>query len=168
MDCDFVQIVPEFRDLFDVVAAGHDGAIGSRFSHESLLINYPFLKIICNRGFHLIANLVLPIRMRDISNNLKLYRADIFKGLSIEQPGFAANAETGLKALLSGFDIQEVPISWINRSINMGTSSFRLRSDAPGYLGVLTQVARQVWNGDHKRRKASSTPASDSKLPLKQ
>ena len=35
MDSDFVQIVPELRDMFDVLAAGHDGAIGSRFSHES-------------------------------------------------------------------------------------------------------------------------------------
>src|SRR5277367_3340502 len=68
MDCDFVQILPEFRDLFDAVAQGHDGAIGSRFSQESLLINYPFLKIVCNRGFHLIANILLPTHMRDISN----------------------------------------------------------------------------------------------------
>src|SRR5438128_2512657 len=37
MDCDFALIVPEFRDLFDVIAAGHDGAIGSRFSHNSVL-----------------------------------------------------------------------------------------------------------------------------------
>jgi hypothetical protein len=70
MDSDFIQIVPEFRDLFDIIAAGHDGAIGSRFSHDSLLINYPFFKIFCNRSFHLLANLLLPIRMRDISNNL--------------------------------------------------------------------------------------------------
>ena len=53
MDCDFVLIVPELRDLFDVVAAGHEGAIGSRFSHESVLINYPFAKILANRLFHL-------------------------------------------------------------------------------------------------------------------
>src|SRR6185436_15882815 len=33
MDCDFQQIIPELRDLFDAVAAGHAGAIGSRFSH---------------------------------------------------------------------------------------------------------------------------------------
>ena len=32
MDCDFVLLVPELRDLFDCVAEGHDGAIGSRFS----------------------------------------------------------------------------------------------------------------------------------------
>jgi glycosyltransferase involved in cell wall biosynthesis len=72
MDSDFVQILPEFRDMFDAIARGRDGAIGSRFSHESLLINYPFFKILCNRAFHLLANILLPVRMRDISNNLKL------------------------------------------------------------------------------------------------
>jgi dolichol-phosphate mannosyltransferase len=150
MDGDFVQIMPEFRDLFDAIAAGHDGAIGSRFSHESLLINYPFLKIVCNRGFHLIANILLPTKMRDISNNLKLYRAEIFKSIDIEQPGFAANAETGLKPLLSGYDICEVPISWINRTIDMGVSSFRIGKVAPGYLGALTEVVLQAWQGRHK------------------
>jgi SAM-dependent methyltransferase len=39
MDCDFVLIVPELRDLFDAVAEGRDGAIGSRFSYDSVLVN---------------------------------------------------------------------------------------------------------------------------------
>lgn len=150
MDCDFLQILPEFRDLFDAVASGCDGAIGSRFSQESLLINYPFLKIICNRAFHVIANLLLPGHVRDISNNLKLYRTEIFKSIEIDQPGFAANAETGLKPLLSGYDICEVPISWINRTIDMGVSSFHIRKVAPGYVGALAQVVVQAW---HNRRK---------------
>ncbi len=158
MDCDFVQILPEFRDLFDAVAEGHDGAIGSRFSHESLLINYPFLKILCNRGFHLIANLLLPMHVRDVSNNLKLYRSEIFKTLEIDQPGFAANAETGLKPLLSGFDIREVPISWINRTIDMGVSTFRIRKVARGYLRALIQVVFQARRDREKLIRARSAP----------
>ena len=145
MDCDFVEILPEFRDLFDVVAAGHDGAIGSRFSHESLLINYPFLKIVCNRAFHALANLLLPVHMRDISNNLKLYRAEILRELDIDQPHFAANAETGLKPLLRGYDIREVPISWINRTMDMGVSSFHVAKVAPDYFSALMQVVWKCW-----------------------
>ena len=147
MDCDFVQIVPEFRDLFDVVAAGHDGAIGSRFSHESLLINYPFFKILCNRAFHMMANLLLPTRMRDISNNLKLYRAAILKNLPIEQDHFAANVETGLKPLLAGYDIKEVPISWINRTFDMGRSTFRIVKVAPDYFVALIRMVWSCWRG---------------------
>jgi len=44
-------IVPEMRDLFDAVAEGYDGAIGSRFTQESIMVNYPFAKIVSNRSF---------------------------------------------------------------------------------------------------------------------
>jgi len=119
------------------------------------LINYPFFKILCNRGFHALANLLLRIQIRDISNNLKLYRADILKDLNIEQPHFAANAETGLKPLLQGHDIQEVPVSWINRKPEMGASSFRIAKVAPDYASALLHLVWRCWR-EHKagRRKA--------------
>jgi SAM-dependent methyltransferase len=144
MDCDFLQILPEFRDLFDAVAAGHDGAIGSRFTHESVMINYPFFKILCNRAFHLLARAVMPVRARDISNNLKLYRSEILKDLQIEQDHFAANVETGLKPLLAGYDIVEVPVSWINRTLDMGKSSFRIAGVAPNYFRALLGIAASL------------------------
>lgn len=161
MDSDFVQIVPELRDMFDVVAAGHDGAIGSRFSQESILINYPFFKILCNRGFHLLANLLLPGRFRDISNNLKLYRAEVLKSIEIEEPHFAANVETGLKPLLAGHDVVEVPISWINRTIDMGSSSFRIIKVAPDYFHALVRLVRGAWrvrSAVRLRRAADAAP----------
>jgi SAM-dependent methyltransferase len=156
MDCDFLHIVPEFRDLFDAVARGRDGAIGSRFSYESMLINYPFPKIVANRAFHALANLMLPIHARDLTNNLKLFRADILKQVVIEQPHFAANAETGFKPVLAGYDIEEVPISWINRSVGMGTSTFKVVSVAPGYFAALISI---LWRG---RRSKLSAPDPSS------
>lgn len=143
MDCDFLYILPEFRDLFDSIARGRDGAMGSRFSYQSMLVNYPFPKILCNRGFHLLVNLLCRLGVRDLSNNLKLFRAEILKNLDIEQPHFAANAETGLKPLLAGYDVEEVPISWINRGIHMGSSSFNVVKVAPGYFMALLKVLRK-------------------------
>lgn len=140
MDCDFLLIVPEIRDLFEVISQGHEGAIGSRFSHDSILVNYPVAKIIANRGFHLLVRILLGVRVRDISNNLKLYRADILKTLDIKQGDFAANAETGLKPILDGHDIKEVPVSWINRSSGMGSSSFKLSEVVVSYLLVIIRL----------------------------
>jgi len=157
MDCDFVQILPELRDLFDVIAAGHDGAIGSRFTHESILFNYPFFKTLCNRSFHALLRLLLGTRVRDISNNLKLYRADILKNLEIEQPHFAANVETGLKPVLAGYDIVEVPISWINRTEEQGASTFSILKVAPGYASVLMHIARASWRTRKNLRPALIT-----------
>jgi ubiquinone/menaquinone biosynthesis C-methylase UbiE len=161
MDCDFVLILPEFRDLFERVAGGADGAIGSRFSYESVLINYPFFKIVCNRAFHLLVNLLLLRGVRDVSNNLKLYRADVLKQMTVDEPGFAANAETGLKPLLAGHRIEEVPISWINRTADMGSSSFRIAKVAPGYSRALARILWSSWrtrtssSGSAVRRQAS-------------
>ena len=142
MDCDFVEILPELRGLFDAVAQGREGAIGSRFSHESVLLNYPFVKMVANRLCHFLIKLFLIGRVRDITNNLKLYRADILRDLEIESAHFSANLETGLKPLLAGHDIAEVPISWINRTPQMGVSTFHLRRVGSDYIRTLYRCWR--------------------------
>jgi SAM-dependent methyltransferase len=150
IDCDFITIAPEFKGLFDAVAEGCDGAIGSRFSSESALVGYPLLKVVCNRGYHLLLNLLLGMRVRDISNNLKLYRADILKKLDIQEDHFAANVETGLKPLLQNYRIREVPTSWINRTAEMGTSSFSLLKVGPNYLRALLRTSWRYWRGRYR------------------
>ncbi|HEY2385099.1 MAG TPA: bifunctional class I SAM-dependent methyltransferase/glycosyltransferase family 2 protein [Terriglobia bacterium] len=142
LDSDFVQIVPEMRDLFDAVAEGYDGAIGSRFTQESIMVNYPFTKIVSNRLFHFLARRSLRLGFHDISNNLKLYKAEILKNLEITENHFAANAEIGLKTIAAGYRIKEVPVSWINRTGDMGSSSFRLFDVGPHYVRALRDVMR--------------------------
>ena len=162
MDSDFLHIVPELRDLFDAVAEGHDGALGSRFSHDSIMINYPFMKILANRSFHVLANLFLPCRVRDASNNLKLYKAPMLKNLDIQADDFAANAETGLKPILAGYDVAEVPISWINRTIDMGSSTFGIAKVARSYASVLVRLIRNPR--ETKKALVGDTPP-DTALP---
>jgi hypothetical protein len=55
----------------------------------------------------------------------------------LEAAWFAANAETGLKPILMGYKVQLVPISWVNRTPDMGTSSFSLLKNGLGYARVL-------------------------------
>ncbi|HSU94347.1 MAG TPA: hypothetical protein VLI43_11595, partial [Gemmatimonadaceae bacterium] len=59
-------------------------------------------------------------------------------------PGFAVNAETGLQPLVMGYRVAEVPISWINRAPDMGSSSFRLMRVGGGYWRVLRRLWRRV------------------------
>lgn len=140
MDCDFQHLLPEFRDLFDALIKGYDVVIGSRFSRHSVLLNYPFQKIAANRAFHFIARLVFSKKFRDVTNNLKLIRTVIVKELELSQPGFAINAETGLIPILMGYKVIEVPISWINRTPEMGISSFKLIKVGGGYWNVLIRL----------------------------
>jgi len=147
MDCDFQHIIPDLTGLFDAVAKGADVAIGSRFSRESVLLNYAFTKILANRGFHILANFLLGKRFRDVTNNLKLMRKEVLKNLVLEADDFAANAETGLQPILLDYDVKEIPISWINRSVDMGFSSFNLLNTGPNYFVVLFRLIFRKWFG---------------------
>ena len=147
MDCDFQHIIPDLTGLFDAVAEGADVAIGSRFSRESVLLNYAFTKILANRGFHILANLLLGKHFRDATNNLKLMRKEVLKNLVLEANDFAANAETGLQPILLNYNVKEVPISWINRSVDMGFSSFNLFNTGPNYFVVLFRLVFRKWFG---------------------
>jgi len=141
LDCDFQHLLPEVRDLFDAIAQGYDVAVGSRFSRHSVLLNYPFLKIVANRAFHALAQIILLARFQDLTNNLKLMRREVVRNLVLLEPGFAINVETGLQPLIMGYSVKEVAISWIGRGSNMGMSSFRVFKDGGGYWRVL----RRLW-----------------------
>ena len=147
MDCDFQHILPELTGLFDALVDGADIAVGSRFSRESVLLNYAFTKILANRGFHILANLLLGEHFRDATNNLKLMRKEVLNSLVLEADDFAANAETGLQPILLGYKVKEIPISWINRSVDMGFSSFNLLNTGPNYLVVLLRLIFRKWTG---------------------
>jgi hypothetical protein len=153
MDCDFQHLLPELEDLFDAVAAGHDAAVGSRFSRQSVLINYPLGKIFANRGFHILFRLLCRRRCRDLTNNLKLMRADVVRRLQLHCEKFAINAEIGLQLILMGCSVKEVPISWVNRNFDMGDSKFRLLGMGAEYIGVLANFTRESRFGSRPLRR---------------
>ncbi|MBX6313369.1 MAG: glycosyltransferase [Isosphaeraceae bacterium] len=159
MDCDFLHILPELRELFDAAAQGYEVVLGSRFSRESVLINYPLRKILFNRAFHLLAILLFRRRMRDVTNNLKLLKREVVENLDLESPWFAANAETGLKPLLMGYRKCEVPISWINRTPDMGQSSFSLWESGGGYAQVLAALFWRTRGGFRRLDRPSDQPS---------
>jgi dolichol-phosphate mannosyltransferase len=158
MDCDFLHILPELREMFDQAAGGADVVLGSRFSRGSVLINYPLRKILCNRSFHVLLCLIMRRRMRDVTNNLKLMRREVVEDLDLEAAWFAANAETGLKPILMGYDVRSVAISWINRTPEMGQSSFSLVKNGLGYIKILASLAWRTRFGARPLPRRSGPP----------
>jgi hypothetical protein len=165
MDCDFIHILPELREMFDAAAQGAEVVIGSRFSRESVLINYPLKKILCNRSFHLLANVLFHRRMRDVTNNLKLMTREVTANLHLQSSWFAANVETGLKPILMGYRTASVPISWINRTPDMGTSSFSLSQFGAEYLRTLAGLAWRSCLGFRQLPRAAEPDPVAKSLP---
>ena len=124
--------------------------------------NEPFVKIFANRAFHALAVVLFRRRIRDVTNNLKIMRREVVADLRLRQPGFAVNAETGLQPILMGYKVEQVPISWINRTPGIGTSSFRLMGVGAGYWEVLTGLWLKHAFGTGPYRDLARHPARES------
>jgi hypothetical protein len=79
--------------------------------------------------------------------SFKHHDLDIRSETEMEADDFAANAETGLQPIILGYRVEEVPISWINRSVDMGFSSFNLTKTGPNYILVLFRLVLRKWFG---------------------
>lgn len=140
MDSDFTENIGQVRPLITEVEKGYDGVIGSRYIKGGRLINYPFIKKMVNRLFHLILRAVCDVKIIDSSNNFKLYRRGLFQELPYLSNDFAMNAETGILPVIFGYKIKEVPVSWAGRSAEMGKSKFSIFKYALSYVKVITNL----------------------------
>jgi glycosyltransferase involved in cell wall biosynthesis len=145
MDSDFVQNIDQVAFLIHEIEKGYDGVIGSRFIKGGRLICYPVLKRIMNRFFHLAVRILFNIRCRDLSNNFKLYKKELFQELPYLSSDFAMNVETGILPIIYGYKIKEVPISWVERSKGMGKSKFSILKYGPSYIKVIFNLIRKIY-----------------------
>lgn len=136
MDADFIENVPDIK-LFLEKIPDYDGLVGSRYLLPGYLIRYPFTKRVANRLFHLLCTILLSITQKDLTNNFKFYKKEIFDNIPLTSSNFAINAETGIYPIIYGYKIGEVPVKWIGRTASMGISKFKLLSVGPYYLRVL-------------------------------
>ncbi|MBI2443225.1 MAG: methyltransferase domain-containing protein [Candidatus Levybacteria bacterium] len=107
------------------------------------------MKKIANRSFHGLARIFLGIPHVDVTNNFKLYKREIVEAIRphLRSSGFSINAETGIYPYLLGFSTKEIPVSWIGRKEDMGSSSFNILKAGPGYASVLYDTIRYKYFG---------------------
>jgi len=143
MDSDFVENVAQVRALIDAMEKEKcDGVIGSRFVEGGKVVRYPLLKRFMNRLFHTVVKILFRVKQKDLSNNFKLYKANIFRSMPWKSDDFAMNAETGLLPVLFGYKVIEVPVVWIDRDPEMGRSKFGLLRHGGGYVHVIFHALR--------------------------
>lgn len=122
-----------------------DLLIGSRYLKESSIIGWPFSR----RIFSKLLNLMVPRLMRvptsDITNGLRKYsKAALSLLISHKQmnTGFIYLSEQAIIINRNGLRIEEVPITFVNRTI--GKSSVTWREVVNAQLGILKLLFRSV------------------------
>jgi len=138
MDSDFINNVPDVKVFIEKAKQGYEVVIGSRYIPGGKLVNYPSFKKMANRTYHFIVRYVMRIPHSDLTNNFKLFKAEIVKKIKWKSNNFAINAETGLFPYVKKYKMIEVPVSWIERSY--GKSDFKVIKLGPSYLKVMFRV----------------------------
>lgn len=149
MDCDFLENIKEIKRLIKKAEQGYDGVLGSRYISKGKLVNYPFIKKVANRIYHVLVRSLLGINQKDLTNNFKLYKREIFETIEFKSNDFAINAETGILPIVKGYNLTEVPVSWIQRTFD--TSDFKVFKLAPSYLKVFFRVFKEKLNPKKKK-----------------
>ncbi len=119
MDCDFSHDPADVPRLA-AAAADADLVLGSRYVPGGGTRNWGLFRRVISRGGSLYAQILLGLRVRDLTGGFKCYRRAVLEGIdldAIRSKGYAFQIETTYRALRKDFRVVEVPIVFADREV---------------------------------------------------
>jgi dolichol-phosphate mannosyltransferase len=139
MDADFSHN-PE--DLLRLKAAcrdnGADVAIGSRYVSGVNVVNWPMGRVIMSYYASKYVRIVTGMKIHDTTAGFVCYRREVLETIELDKiqfKGYAFQIEMKFTAVKCGFNVQEVPIIFINRVLGESKMSGGIFSEA--VIGVI-------------------------------
>jgi len=113
-----------------------DAVLGTRFSNDSKVYNYPFFKLFLNRLANNMIKFIFFSDYNDFTNAFKIYkRKTLIKLLPIVSENFNVFLELPLKIITRNYFYKIVPISWRGRKV--GVSKFKIKEMSSMYIFTL-------------------------------
>jgi dolichol-phosphate mannosyltransferase len=117
MDCDFSH---DPEDVPRLIAAADDAdlVLGSRYAPGGGTANWGLLRRIVSRGGCLYAQVILGMRVRDLTGGFKCFRREALEAIelgALSAHGYAFQIETTYRVKRAGLRIVEVPITFVER-----------------------------------------------------
>ena len=138
MDADFSHNPNDLERLRAACMDGAGVAVGSRYTKGGGVSNWPWHRIAMSYGASLYVNLVLRLGVKDPTAGFKCYRAETLSTIRLDHihfVGYAFQIEMKYNAKRLGFNIAEVPITFVDREL--GTSKMSLNIFKEAFWGVL-------------------------------
>jgi dolichol-phosphate mannosyltransferase len=119
MDCDFSHDPADVPRLTAATETA-DLVIGSRYIPGGGTRNWGLLRQLISRGGSLYAQVLLGMRVRDLTGGFKCYRRAVLETIdlaAIDSKGYAFQIETTYRTIRAGFRVVEVPIVFVDRQV---------------------------------------------------
>lgn len=137
MMCDLSDSVLDLKKYYFEISKGDfDAVLGTRFSKNSDVKNYPKFKYILNRIFNLFVKIVFLSNYNDFTNAFKMYKKKTLINLfPIISEDFNIFLEIPLKVIYRNYKYKIIPISWHGRK--KGKSKFKIKELRSKYVFTL-------------------------------
>jgi dolichol-phosphate mannosyltransferase len=132
MDCDFSHDPADVPRLI-AAAADADLVLGSRYAPGGGTRNWGLGRRLISRGGCLYAQLLLGVRVRDLTGGFKCFRRTTLEALdldAISARGYGFQIETTYRVLRAGLRVVEVPITFADRRVGQSKMSGSIVAEA--------------------------------------
>lgn len=120
MDADGSHAPEQLHRLLDAIDDGADLVCGSRYVPGGSTVNWPKRREVLSRGGNLYSRLALGSTLRDITGGYNAFRRRVLETIdidSVESQGYCFQVDLKWRTVRAGFDVREVPITFVERQI---------------------------------------------------
>jgi dolichol-phosphate mannosyltransferase len=167
MDADFSHNPKHLQRLYDACKAGADVAVGSRYIKDGEVKNWPANRILLSKGASLYTRLITWMPVKDPTAGFICYKKEVLEAIYLDGiifVGYAFQIEMKFAAWKLGFEIVEVPITFIDRQF--GVSKMNKSIVKEGIFGVIK--LRWLSMFKNYRKKLTNTNYSENQVDFQQ
>jgi dolichol-phosphate mannosyltransferase len=139
MDADLSHDPDDLSRLIETVEAGHaDLAIGSRYVGGVRVINWPLPRLVLSYAAGIYTRAITRMPIRDVTAGFKCFHRRVLEALPLDRvnsDGYAFQVEMHYRTWRAGFDIEEVPVIFTERTEGQSKMS----------RAIVREAAWKVW-----------------------
>ncbi len=148
MDADFSHPPKDLMRLYEACSEhGADLSIGSRYVNNVVnVVNWPIGRVLMSYFASIYVRIVTGMKIYDTTAGFKCYRRKVLETIELDKirfKGYAFQIEMKFTVWKCGFDIQEVPIVFMNRELGVSKMNGGIFNEA--VFGVIKMKWRSFF-----------------------
>ncbi len=145
MDADFSHPPEKLIELYEACKSGADMSIGSRYKSGVNVVNWPMGRVLMSYYASAYVRMITGMSIRDTTAGFACYTRKVLQTIdldNIKMVGYAFQIEMKFKTWKHGFQIEEIPIIFVDRKLGSSKMSGGIFSEA--VFGVI-KMKIQSW-----------------------
>ncbi len=165
MDADFSHDPNHLAALIEA-AQSSDLVLGSRYVDGGEIMDWPRLRRFLSRFGSIYARAILGVRINDLTSGFRCVRRQVLQTIepsTLRAQGYVFNIELTYRALLAGFKVTEVPITFRDREAGQSKMSLPIAFEAL----ILVPRLRLELSGRRREQLRAAGSQTRSRRPFR-